>query len=476
MTMSLGTSARPILFTALIAAATALGAERSGSTSSTSPSSKGTPTDAAIREILRDRIENAKRGVGIVVGIVDESGRRVIPYGVTDTTSGREVDGDTLFEIGSITKTFTATLLADMVLHGELKLDDPVSDYLPSSVRRLRSGGKDVSLLQLATHTSGLPFMDSTFRPANPMNRYAGYTADRMYAFLATFDHPGVPADQPYYSNLGFGLLGVALANRMHTDYPTLLRDRILEPLGMRHTAIVLTPDEEAHYATPHSRALEPVLPLDIGALDAAGAIRSSMNDMLSYAEAYLGLKASPLAAAMKLAGEARNQAGNQALAWIVRYNGDELWHNGGTNGFTSVMYLDMRNRRAVVLLANARHDHADIAYHIVHPDVPTLKLEPDKQHSAIKLSNPKAFDAYVGRYEMGPDFYVDFMREGDRYFTQGKGQDKIEILPYSESAFFLVDMPVHVQFTRDAKGVVTGVVVHQNGDDVYGRGGNKVR
>jgi len=462
------TSFWPALVAAIMTVGTALAAGSPDPVSSTPAAPPATPTDDEIREILRDRIDNAKRGVGIVVGIVDESGRRVISYGVMDTTSGRKVDGDTLFEIGSITKTFTATLLADIVVRGEVKLDDPVSNYLPSSVRRLRSGGSDISLLQLATHTSSLPREPSNMHSANPMTRFASYTLADMYAFLGKFDHPAPPSPMPSYSNLGFGLLGVALANRMHTDYATLLRDRILEPLGMSHTTIALAPDDEMHFATAHNVALKPVPRMDAGnVFAAAGGIRSSVNDMLSYAEAYLGLTDTPLAAAMKLAGKEQVPMGEQALAWRVRFNGDVLWHNGATNGFKSSMYLDLRARRAVVLLSNTPHDDDDIAKHVLYPAIPVLKLEPEKQYTAIKLSNPKAFDAYVGRYQMGPDFYIDFMREGSRYLTQAKEQPKLEILPYSESEFFLVDFPVQVRFTRDNKGKVTGVVVHRDGRDI---------
>jgi CubicO group peptidase (beta-lactamase class C family) len=113
----------------------------------------------AIHAFLQHRVGVEKRDVGMVVGIVDEHGSRVVSYGKLDNGTGREVNGDTLFEVGSITKTFTALLLQDMVERGEMRLDDPVAEYLPKSVRMPTHNGKQITLLQLATHTSGLPML-----------------------------------------------------------------------------------------------------------------------------------------------------------------------------------------------------------------------------------------------------------------------------------------------------------------------------
>ena len=140
--------------------------------------------DADIRAILVDRIDVQHQGVGIVVGVIDPTGRRVVAYGKT-AKDGKPVDANTVFEIGSITKVFTSLLLADMVQRGEVALTDPVSKYLPPDVKVPERGGKKITLVDLATHTSGLPRMPSNFHPKDPANPYADYTVAQFYEFLS---------------------------------------------------------------------------------------------------------------------------------------------------------------------------------------------------------------------------------------------------------------------------------------------------
>ena len=111
-------------------------------------------TDEEVKNILQDRIDRAKRGVGIVVGLVDEKGARVITYGNASKDSKQALDGNSVFEIGSVTKVFTATLLADMVERGEVSLNDPISKYLPKTVKTPTRDGKEITLYDLATQTS----------------------------------------------------------------------------------------------------------------------------------------------------------------------------------------------------------------------------------------------------------------------------------------------------------------------------------
>src|SRR5262245_32121737 len=131
-----------------------------------------------VRRILADRIDAQKQGVGMGVGILEPGDRRVVAYGKLDSGDARTLDGNTVFEIGSITKVFTSLLLADMVRRGEVALDDPVSKYLPGNVRMPRRGGREITLQDLATHTSGLPRLPSPFTPKNPANPYADYSVE----------------------------------------------------------------------------------------------------------------------------------------------------------------------------------------------------------------------------------------------------------------------------------------------------------
>jgi len=135
------------------------------------------PPDSEIRRILVDRIAGAWKGVGIVAGVIEPKGTRVVAYGSLDQGDKRPLNGDTIFEIGSVTEVFTSLLLTDMVLRGEVALADPVAKYLPAGVKVPERGGRRITLEDLSTHTSGLPRLPSNLKPANPANPYADYSA-----------------------------------------------------------------------------------------------------------------------------------------------------------------------------------------------------------------------------------------------------------------------------------------------------------
>ena len=208
----------------------------------------------AIHAFLQQRVEAEKRDVGIVVGIVDEHGSRIVSCGKLDNGTDQEVNGDTLFEIGSVTKTFTALLLQDMIERGEMKLDDPVAKYLPESVKMPTRNGKEITLLHLATHTSGLPDIPDNLDPKRADNPFADYTVEKMYAFLSGYQLTRDPGAKFEYSNLGMGLLGHVIALKAGTNYESLVVDRICRPLKMDSTRITLTPELKARFATGHNQ------------------------------------------------------------------------------------------------------------------------------------------------------------------------------------------------------------------------------
>ncbi|HEX6047907.1 MAG TPA: serine hydrolase domain-containing protein, partial [Gemmatimonadaceae bacterium] len=196
--------------------------------------------DSTVQRLIRERVDS-RLTAGIVVGIIDVSGRRVFAYGKRAGPGSAPVDANTVFEIGSITKTFSTALLADMVKRGEVALDDPVARYLPATLR-LRQNGRAITLLDLATQRSGLPAIPANMRPRDPDDPYADYAAPQFYEYLASFTPPRPPGTKYEYSNVGFGLLGHALSQRAGTSYEALVAQRILTPLGMTDTRITLSP------------------------------------------------------------------------------------------------------------------------------------------------------------------------------------------------------------------------------------------
>ena len=156
-----------------------------------------------VQLLIDNRVDTAKRAVGIVVGTVDAAGVHIYASGKTSAGGNETPNGDTLFEIGSITKVFTSLLLADMIERGEVRADDPVSQYLPGHAEMPSRNGKQITLLNLSMQNSGLPRLPDNMNPADPANPYADYDAAKLLAFLAAYKLTRDPGEKYEYSNLG---------------------------------------------------------------------------------------------------------------------------------------------------------------------------------------------------------------------------------------------------------------------------------
>lgn len=174
-----------------------------------------------VLDILRERVDHTHQSVGIVAASFNADHEKIITYGHSGSAVDR-LDGDTVFEIGSITKTFTSLLLTEMVTQGEVKLDDPVSEYLTGKAKMPSRNDKQITFLDLATHTSGLPRLPSGI-PASDENPYSAYSVEQLYEFLSNYKLLFDPGTHYDYSNLGFGLLGHVLALRVGRSYEDLL-------------------------------------------------------------------------------------------------------------------------------------------------------------------------------------------------------------------------------------------------------------
>ena len=403
----------------------------------------------------------------IVVGLIDEKGSRVVSFGNTVKGGGTPVDGKTIFEIGSITKVFTSLLLADMVAKGEVKLDDPVAKYLPKDVKVPARGGKEITLLDLATHFSGLPSMPTNFKSADPANPYADYTVAQMYAFLSGYTLTADIGSKHEYSNLGVGLLGHALALRAGKSYEELVIERICQPLGMADTRITLTPKMRDPLAAPYDESLQPAKNWDLPTLAGAGALRSDADDMLRLLAANLDLIKSPLAAALADTHTVRREVHARlmdiGLAWFVlkRYDPPLWWHNGGTGGYRSFIGFCPAKKTGVVVLSNSAVAVDDIGFHLL--DDRYELVTPPKQRAAIKIK-PETADRYVGKYEVTPQFSLTFSRDGDHYFIDATDNPKDEVFPESDTSFFSGSFDGQVEFVKDAQGRYSSLILHQGG------------
>lgn len=433
------------------------------------------PSDAYVRQILVDRIDRDHQGIGMVVGIVGPTGRRTISYGALAKGDTRPLNGDTVFEIGSVTKVFTSLLLADMAARREVALNDPIGTYLPPDIKTPTRNGQSITLVDLATHTSGLPRLPTNLTPANRANPYADYTVERLYGFLSGYTLTRDIGSQYEYSNLGGGLLGHLLARRAGMAYGSLVLERITGPLAMGSTRIELSPDQRNRLAVGHDAQLSPVPNWDLPVLAGAGALRSSVNDMLTFLEANLGLKASPLAPAMASILTVRRPTGTPglqiALGWHIfnRSGREVIWHNGGTGGYRSFIGFVPSAGIGVVVLSNTSTAAGvdDIGLHLLDARAPLQRAPTSHVEVPAK---PSLFDGYVGRYQLAPNFVLAVTREGVRLFVQATNQPRFELFSESDTHYFLKAVDATVTFVTDDKGRATAAVLHQNGANVTGR------
>jgi len=360
-------------------------------------------------------------GAGVTIGIVDHGEKRVFAYGTAKP--------DSIFEIGSITKIFTGLLLAQMVQQEKVKFDEPVRDLLPAGTVA-KPAGSEITLLDLATQHSGLPRMPDNFHPADRSNPYADYRAANLYSFLASH---GVakPADATFlYSNLGFGLLGQALADRAGVPYPELLRNEITGPLGMKDTVVALSAEQKLRFITGHDMAHQPTHAWDLDALAGAGAIRSTAADMVIYLQANLHPDQLPstangtpdgktLPAALAQSHELRADAlpGMRiALAWLYVPATGSYWHNGGTGGYSSFAFFNPKADYAAVVLVNTAGEFADrLGHHIAErlAGKPAISLGPANEHEAQEAASFAAGAASFakGEYDQAIHSFDEVLR-----------------------------------------------------------------
>ena len=326
--------------------------------------------NAEIAAAIKARVD-ARNAGGMVVATLEPDGSSSMAAYGNPGPNAPPLDADSVFEIGSITKVFTAILLADMADRGEVKLDDPVAKHLRSGVRVPERNGKAITLIDLSEQSSGLPRLPDNMKPANPMNPYADYSVEQMFEFLGRYQLTRDIGAEFEYSNLGVGLLGQALSMRAGKTYEALVKERILDPLRMDHTAVTLTPWMQEHLAKGHSPGGMVMPNWDLPALAGAGALRSTMNDMLKFLRANLDASDARLPRLMRQTHAVRRSAGKDmsiGMNWIVRsLNGREVvWHNGGTGGYRTWIGFDKTRKVGAIVLGNSSIGHDDLGFELV--------------------------------------------------------------------------------------------------------------
>jgi D-alanyl-D-alanine-carboxypeptidase/D-alanyl-D-alanine-endopeptidase len=326
---------------------------------------------------IEKRIEYGLNGA-IAIGVIDQDGIRYYNFGSKHST-GAEVNEHSIFEIGSISKTFTATLLADQVQNGNLNSDDLVNEILPDSVKISVLGNQQITLGHLSDHTSGLPRMPSNFNPTNPNNPFADYTVAQLYDFISSYKPIREVGAAFEYSNLAVGLLGHVLSLQAGKTYEDLLSEVITTPLGMNETKITLDEKMKNNLVEGRDEFGRMAQNWDFRSLAGAGAIKSSTSDMIKYISAQLEFTETSLSKAFELTHQKRHnkypvKQGDHPIAmglgWIItaKSEGDIYWHTGGTGGYRTYIGFNKSLRKGVIVLATG-DDPSDIGTYLMYSD-----------------------------------------------------------------------------------------------------------
>ncbi|MDR1383653.1 MAG: beta-lactamase family protein [Planctomycetaceae bacterium] len=314
--------------------------------------------------------------VGGVIGIVDGKKCYAKGYGLVSLEKTDVPDVDTIYEIASMSKVFTGVLLGEMVARGELAIDDPLEKFYPKETSLPNFHGNKITLKHLASHCSGIPRLPTDFwETANqtPDNPYLCYSAEKIVRFLNDYQLTAAPGTRYEYSNLGMSIVGVTLERMTGKSYETLVQERIAQPLEMKNIAVTLTDNMRQKLAPPYNAEKKRVSNWDMTGFAAGGGLRTSMRDLIKFAQAnalmldsfseFASQPKHPLIRGISKAAEWQFEDVSHnrrvGLGWHIEPSG-VLMHNGQTGGYHSFILVDPKSHRAVILLTNTATETVD--------------------------------------------------------------------------------------------------------------------
>ena len=432
--------------------------------------------ESGIKALVQPYVEGGVIN-SVAIGVIDGEIESVFGVGQISSENTNAPDGDTLFEIGSISKVFTGILLADAIQRGLVTADQAAAELLPDGVKMPvwpKKPDLKITLTQLATHTSGLPGLPDNLQITDLVNPYAKYETKDLHEFLNAYELERKPGTREEYSNLAFGLLGELISGKQKRTYDELLLERILKPLEMNDTSITLSSDQKKRLATPHNDALIPTSTWEVPALKGCGAIRSTTNDMMKFARAALAPeklgKENPIGKAFELAWAEQRPSkflkwGPMGFGWVINKSGTH-WHNGGTGGFHTIMFVDQKNERALIVLCNTASFEVDTLGSEIMAMLNGKDVKPRKFRKTVKVSE-ELCAKLIGKYRLYEKVFIDVAYvEGSKtaLTVQMTGQSPLNIFPASETNWFLKVVKAEVEFEIDESGKCSGLTLIQNG------------
>ena len=407
-----------------------------------------------VRAALEQRFKDDRTGACIAAGVIDD-GTVAAAYYCADPNSPRPYDEHTAFEIGSVTKTMTAALLAEFIARGEVALSDPIAKLLPPGTPVPSFNGREITIADIVTHTSGLPAVPATYRPRDVNNPYAGATERDLLDALAATRLTREPGSKWEYSNFAVIVLSYALARRSGKDYETLLRERLLLPLGMNETYVAQRPSQ-VRLAQGHLPNGTPAVPWDFHPdMAGVGGVRATLPDMLRYLEGQLGTRDSAITPALEQTQKqvASVDGHRMGMNWILSTrNGHTLIsHEGGTGGYSSFAGFDRAAKRAVVLLSDtaltASGGLGSLGSHLLDPSI--LVGAPH----VVATADAKLIDALVGKYRLRGGLGIELRHTVGHLAIQADGQPEFEMGYDSAGDFYPLKFDALLRPKRKADG-----------------------
>lgn len=408
-------------------------------------------SDSELRQLVDQRLKGDRTGACMAVAVV-EKGQVARTFACADDQDAARIDGTSAFEIGSVSKTMTSALLADLIGQGKASLDDPLADYLPPGTRVPEFEGKKILLRHVVTHTSGLPVLPSRLGATSADDPYVNLTEAALLASLGDVTLAAAPGSKFEYSNFASMVLSYAVARRAGKDYETLVRERLFAPLHMDGAYIKQLP-AGIRAAQGHAPNRKPVPAWNFATnLAGVGGVRATLDDMLDYVQGELGQPATSITPALKLSQQQVSKTPPMAMNWMLLPVGSRTVHvhEGGTGGFSSFVAFDNERQRGVVILSdttwNSLGSLGTLGLHLVDSSFPLGK--PRKE---VKASD-EVLDGLAGNYQLGA-MKMKLSRKGDALVVQAEGQGAYTMAHDDAGDFYPLDFDALLRPGRTSKG-----------------------
>lgn len=408
--------------------------------------------DTELGARVSQRLSGDRTGACMAVAVIGPD-RISRAYSCANAADRGRIGADSAFEIGSVSKTMTAALLAGLIQQGKGTLDDPLSAWLPAGTPVPQYQGQPILLRHVLTHTSGLPALPSRLGAANPDDPYARLDEAALLASLGDVVLDAPPGSRFVYSNFASMLLSDAVARRAGVELDVLLRERLFQPLGMAHAHLGAPPAgiRAAIGHTPNGKAA-PAWQFATN-LAGVGGVRATLDDMVRYVQGQLGQVNSPVTAALRLSQTRLLAQPPMAMNWMLARLGDRVihLHEGGTGGFSAWLAFDVTRNQGVVVLSDTSWTTlgglSNLGMHLLDASRPL-----DAPRRDIP-ADPALLDALAGEYQLPGGLRMTVRRHGDALEVQAAGQAAHRLGHDSAGDFYPRDFDAILRPWKTASG-----------------------